>query len=671
MGLLNYYGKFLPALATKLNPLNNLLKKQQQWKWTSECESAFNWAKQALTSAKVLVHYNPDLPIRVAADASAYGIGAVLSHVQQDGSERPVAYASRTLSSSEKNYSQIEKEALALIFAVKKFHQYIYGRHFTLVTDHKPLLTILGPKKGIPPLAAARMQRWSFLLSAYTYNILFKPTTLHGNADGLSRLPVQHHSTSKEEVPEIAEFNISQIALLPVSSAQVAKAIKTDPTLAKVLTYVKQGWPSSLPEEDPMIKPYWNHRSELTVEGECLMLGIRVVIPQKLQNSVLQELHNSHPGMQRMKSLARSHVWWPGLDRDIETMVKACTPCQQVKQAPAVAPLHPWIWPSRPWTRVHVDFAGPVFGSSFLIVVDAHSKWPEVQEMKSTTAAKTIEVLRQMFARYGLPEQLVSDNGPQFIAEEFATFLKQNAVKHIKCAPYHPSSNGLAERFVRTFKEAMRTGDRDNTPLHHRIESFLLTYRATPHATTGVSPCSLFLGRDIRTRLHVLTPSLDSTVADSQAGQKSQHDRRAKEREFHVGQEVMVRNLRPGPNYIPGTIVERQGPLSYLVSVQDGVTWRRHVDHLKELGPQSSGPRPPDSSAEPDIPAEEQDFLPPSLPMDTGATTGSSVTSPSSSAPPVSILPPPMSTPSATTTSRVYPSRSRHPPERYGRYVIH
>ena len=135
---------------------------------------------------------------------------------------------------------------------------------------------------------------------------------------------------------------------------------------------------------------------------------------------VLQELHSTHPGIQRMKSIGRSHVWWPGIDGDIENMVKACTACQQVKQAPAMAPLHPWIWPSRPWQRVHVDFAGPFLGSTYLIAVDAHSKWPEVQEMKSTTAAKTIEVLRHLFARFGLPEQLVSDNGPQFVAEEFA-----------------------------------------------------------------------------------------------------------------------------------------------------------------------------------------------------------------------------------------------------------
>ena len=269
--------------------------------------------------------------------------------------------------------------------------------------------------------------------------------------------------------------------------------------------------------------------------------------------------------------------------------------------------------------------------------MDAHSKWPEVQEMKSTTAAKTIEILRHLFARYGLPEQLVD------------MFMKQNAVKHIKSSPYHPSSNGLAERFVRTFKEAMRAGERDGIPLHHGIENFLLTYRTTPHATTGVSPCSLFLW----TRLHLLTPDLDSTVADSQAGLKSHHDRRAKEREFHIGQEVMVRNLRSGPNYIPGVIVERQGPLSYLVSIQDGVAWHRHVDHLKELGPQPGGEREPDSSAELDTPPEESEFLPhagsTSTPVSNSGPSAGTVETPSSTATSAAI----------TTTSRVYPSRSR------------
>ena len=199
--------------------------------------------------------------------------------------------------------------------------------------------------------------------------------------------------------------------------------------------------------------------------------------------------------------MARSHVWWAGLDKEIEELVRACQSCQAVKDAPPVAPLHPWLWPSKPWERVHADFAVPFKGKMFLLVTDAHSKWPEIVEMSSTTAMKTMEELRRMFAAYGLPEQLVTDNGPQFTAEEFAVFLKRNGIKHIKVALYHPSSSGAVERLVQTFKKAMRASEQSGLTLYQRLLSFLLTYRSTPHATTNLAPCELFLKRMLRTRL--------------------------------------------------------------------------------------------------------------------------------------------------------------------------
>ena len=190
LGLLNHYAKFLPKLASTLHPLHLLLRAGQRWQWSNACEKAFQTAKRRLVEAPVLSHYDPALPIVLAADASAYGVGAVISHRMTDGSERPVAFASRTLSKSEMNYAQIEKEALALVFGIRKFHQFLYGRQFTMVTDHKPLRTILDLKNKIPPLAAARMQHWALTLSAYVYEIEFRPTGEHGNADSLSRLPL-------------------------------------------------------------------------------------------------------------------------------------------------------------------------------------------------------------------------------------------------------------------------------------------------------------------------------------------------------------------------------------------------------------------------------------------------------------------------------------------------
>ena len=158
LGLVNYYAKFMGNLASTLHPLHNLLRADKTWQWSTDCQRAFQRAKESLSQSPVLVHYDPTLPLILAADASSYGVGAVISHRLSDGSEKPVAFASRTLTSSERNYAQGEKEALSLVFGIKKFHQYLYGRKFVLETDHKPLTTILGPQQGIPPLAAARMQ---------------------------------------------------------------------------------------------------------------------------------------------------------------------------------------------------------------------------------------------------------------------------------------------------------------------------------------------------------------------------------------------------------------------------------------------------------------------------------------------------------------------------------
>ena len=581
LGMINYYSKFIPNLATLLNPLNELLRKDVQWKWTDRREQAFKQAKQCLTSPNVLVHYDPTLPIKLAGDASAYGIGAVISHTLRDGSERPIAFASQTLNASERNYAQLEKEALSLIFGVKKFHEYLYGRRFTLLTDHKPLTTILGPKTGVPPLAAARLQRWALLLSAYEYDLEFRPTAQHANADGLSRLPLSIIADAGTATSDSDVFNVGQIEALPVTAMQLRKVTRQDPILSKVVTFTRNGWPSIVPEN---LKPYWTRRNELTVEGDCLMWGIRVVVPAKLQEHVLQELHKEHPGASRMKALARSYLWWPGLDKCLEEKAKSCLSCQEVKNNPPVAPLHPWIWPTQPWKRVHIDFAGPFKSHMFLVVIDAHSKWPEVKMMQSTTSQRTIEVLRELFSSYGLPEQVVSDNGPQFVSAEFETFMRNNGIKHIRCAPYHPSSNGLAERFIQTFKKAMLAGDREGCDLKYRLCQFLLKYRSSPHTTTDVAPCELFLKRSMRTRLDMLKPDLQRMVLDQQAHQKLIHDKHARGREFVVGQNVMVRNLLNGPKWVSGVISERRGPLTYLVEVGPNQYWRHHVDHIRDKG---------------------------------------------------------------------------------------
>jgi hypothetical protein len=182
-----------------------------------------------------------------------------------------------------------------------------------------------------------------------------------------------------------------------------------------------------------------------------------------------------------MKALARSYVWWPGNDSDIEKLVKQCFGCQKNQNMPAIAPLHRWEWPSSPWERLHIDFAGPFLDRMFFVLVDAHSKWPEMVEMKTTTSTKTIEVLGSIFSRNGIPAQIVSDNGSKFSSDEFATFMRRNGIKHFKSAPYHPATNGLVERFIQTFKNRMRAMKDENRDINQKISNSKFSVSVSQH----------------------------------------------------------------------------------------------------------------------------------------------------------------------------------------------
>ena len=371
LGMINYYWKFICNLSTILQPLNQLLQKNQEFKWSSQCEQAFNKAKDSLSSSNVLVHYDPSLPVILENDASQYGIGAVILHRFPNGDERPIAYTSRSLNSSGRNYRRIEKEGLAIIFGVTKYYMYLFGRKFTLRTDHKPLLKIFAPDSATLVLAAARLQRWSLLLSSYHFEIEFKPSAEVASADALSRLPLQckNDASVEEEIFFVAS---QQLNRHPVSAMKIAKETSRNPTLAKALSLTLDGWPLHSCA-DPQLKPYFTRKNELSVEQDCLMWGMRTIIPPALVPPIPRGFLSAHPGMARMKAMARSHVWWPGIDSDIEDTVRECQQCHRIRKAPPASPLLPWSWPTTPWRRLHLDFATHQ-SNHYLFVVDAHSK---------------------------------------------------------------------------------------------------------------------------------------------------------------------------------------------------------------------------------------------------------------------------------------------------------
>lgn len=566
MGLVNYYGRFVPDLATIAYPLMRLLKKQQEFHWDKDCEEAFLTIRDVVASDKVLVPYSDSLPVVLATDASPYGVSAVLSHVFPNGDERPITFASRTLSSIEQRYSQIDKEALSIMFGVKRFFEFLYGRRFTLVTDHKPLVSIFAPDKSIPALAAARMQHYALYLQGFQCDIKYRNTELHGNADALSRLPC----TSEEcvQLDEAELFQLEQVQRLPMTYREISAATKQDTELQEISQYLKTGayqgknwkWGGS---------PW-----EFTLQENCILRGHRVVVPKACRQRVLQELHRGHFGTSRMKALSRGVVWWLGLDKDIEHIVKNCTECLLHKNMRVTSPVLQREQPERPWQRVHIDYAGPTNGEYILLCIDAFSKWPGTFCTHSTSTNRTIELLSEAFSRFGFPETLVSDNGPQFKSKEFEDFLQGNGIKHKVTAPFHPATNVQADRYVQTIKKDLQKMGGAGT-VKSKLQELLMQYRKMPTATTGKSPAALFLGREIRTLVDLLKPT---TEAPQRSFTQQKYDK---------GQKVLVRQYGKGKEWAAGEIVKCLGPGHHLIRVK-GALWKRHINQMHPLSDQAN-----------------------------------------------------------------------------------
>lgn len=608
LGMVNYYRCFVPNTSSVLTPLHSLLKKGVNWTWGDEQQGAFERIKSELASERVLAHYHPDLPTVVTADAGPAGLGAVLAQRQPDGTERVVAYASRSLNKAETNYAQIQKEAASIVFALKKFHHYLYGRTvpFTLRTDHKPLLSIFGKKRGIPEMAANRLQRYALFLSAYNFNIEYVKSE-DNVADFLSRsvsVSYADNSSNSDSENSLLYINFIHDSILkPITVKDVRENTKKDEILKKVKLYIIKGWPKKICNEK--LTPYFKNRLELSVENDCIMRGHKIVIPSVFREQLLNELHSSHFGVVRTKTEARARMWWPNIDKHIEQKIGACSICNSLRSAPARAPLAPWPYPAGPWERVHLDMF-TIEGRQFLVAVDAHSKWVECFYMTTTDSGAVINKLCEIFSRFGLVKTLVTDNATNFCSQQFKEFCAANGIQHLTIAPYHPASNGQAENSVKTIKKGVKiilTESKSQSVLMRKLNKFLFDYRNSTHCTTGFSPAQLLLGRPLRCRLDLLRVR-DSSQVDTvnKKCSSTSHTSTAKENvnikqtlqcknyggrrnlHFEKGDKVLIKHFyKNGTKHVwkLGVINEKIGHRMYEVFVPDmNCKIRKHVDHL-------------------------------------------------------------------------------------------
>ncbi|KAF0708423.1 Reverse transcriptase domain-containing protein [Aphis craccivora] len=496
----------------------------------------------------VLVHFNSNYPIILSTDASNEGIAGCLSHIMPDGSERPISFISRIFVPAENNYFVTDKEALAIYWSVRKLFQYLQNQKFTIRTDHKLLIGILGENKNIPTMASARFQRWAVFLAGFQYTLEYIKGNDNCTSDLLSRLPIKgKYVVSVDSEPQSTYMAFIESEYFPLNHNTIKLQSNRDKVISKVYYYVTHGWPKSISDD---LKPYKDRHTDLSVEQGCLMLGYRVVIPSKSRKQILDELHSTHLGIVKMKAVARLYVWWPKIDTHIENVVKSCKYCMQLRQNPKKSELIPWSRPSGVWQRIHIDFFGPYHNSYFLVVLDAFSKWLEVKEMRKITTDNTIVELL-----------------------------------HLRTAPGHSATNGAAENAVKTTKHALSAALADNknknVPKSVILNKFLLGYRNAPHSTTGESPSVLMLGRKLRCRLDLLYKSDEEVVREKQDKSIKNYNGR-QNKVFKEGDEVMIKFYKQGgkESWLKAIVKKVLGTKRYECESSDGKTFIRHVDQI-------------------------------------------------------------------------------------------
>ena len=586
LGLSSYYARFIHDYATVTEPLRALTRKNTAFEWSPAAQKAFDHVKHEIAHATALHLFDPELPTIVETDASAYGLGAVLLQVK-DGQEFPVAFASKTLCDAERNYSVGEKEALACVWACEKWFTYVWGRRFTLRTDHQSLCTLLATRGT--NRQSMRIARWSARLMRFNFAVEYCRGSQNYTADALSRLPVREQVPVQDCDEEIVIQSVNALfASSVISKADLQRATAEDSTLTTIMTYVASGWPSknAIPAS---VQPFYKLRDELSVVDGCLMRGERCVIPAQLHNKLISAAHAAHQGIVRTKQRLRELFWWPAMDKAVEEAIATCDLCQTSDKVGKTrnTPLQPVPLPPGPWKKLGIDITGPFESTReckyAIVLIDYYSKWVELAFVPEVTSRSVITFLSQVFAREGLPSEIVSDNGTQFVSAEFEAFLANLQIRHLKSSLYYPRANGEVERWNRVLKQTLQIAKNERKPWKDAAIELLMAYRATPHQTTGKSPAELLHGRKMVTPVNIRdVPEAAPDDADVRARVTIQQEKARKYTDskrsaavpkFCVGDTVRYKTVRKGgPKFsAPHRIVANKGPYTY--QLDDGRTW--------------------------------------------------------------------------------------------------
>ena len=603
LGMANYCSRFIAAYATLTQPLRELTQNNMPWEWSQRQDHALQQLKTALVQAPVTAYFDPSRNTEVSVDASPVGLGAILAQTDPiTGDKHVVAYASRSLTPVEQRYSQTEREALAVVWGCEYFHLYIYGKPVTVITDHKPLLAIYNNPRSKPP---ARIERWTLRLQPYQVTVVYEQG--EGNpADYMSRHP-EKSTLSSSRQQRVAEEFVDYITHAAKPNAlkleDIAQATMKDPTLLAVIDAVRtSNWfePSKrLDINQNTYKALERVKEELTIcsSSSVILRGRRIIVPEVLQQTVIDLAHEGHQGITKTKSLLREKVWFPGINDAVEKKVKSCLACQVTTPETKCEPLNMSPLPEGPWQQISADFKDLSGGGYLLVLYDDYSRYPIVEVIPSVSAPVVIPRLHKVFAEFGVPAKVRTDNGPPFNGREFQSFAKNMGFDHRKITPKWPRANGEAERFMRTVKKTIKAANMEQRPWKEELHEMLRNYRATPHSSTGKPPATVLFNRPMRVKI----PDVPSSEEDpasirhrdmlAKEKMKSYADRKAyvKPSNLTTGDKVLVRRDPSGINSRtpyqpePYVITHRKGTM--VTAEGGGKNITRNSSFFKKLEP--------------------------------------------------------------------------------------
>jgi len=646
LGMITYLSAYIPRLSDHTHHLRQLLQKDAEFQWHNEQQVAFDNLKQLITNASALQYFDPTKPSVVQVDASLNALGAAL--IQDD---KVIAYAAKSLTETETRYANNERELLACVFGAERFHTYLYGAPFVIESDHQPLEMIT--KKSLAA-APARLQRMLLRLQRYDYSIKYRPGKEMILADGLSRLPT---SIESPQIP----LNI-QVCFVQFSGQkleEIKEATKQDNTLHQLMKYIFQGFPPRQRDLHKDIKPYWSFRDELSLENGMILKGEQIIIPAKLQKDYLEAIHSGHQGIIRCQGRARSSVYWPGINKDIEELVTTCQKCQEYQASQTKEALMPIDYPPIPWHTIGTD----LFMHNnqwYLIIADYHSKYPVVEKLSSLSSKNVTEITNKVFCMMGYPHTIISDNGPQFIGHEYKEMTNENGIIHQTSSPHHPKSHGFIERMIRTVKCIFNKTNKQ--------QPSLLIYRTTPIGPKLPSPAEILFGRKIQCNLpvHVKSNTTEEQRIQQEASRsygENRYNLHSKPLdELEVDDKIYYQDVAKR-TWAPGTIVGKgPEPRSYTIRCKDSGRFLARNRVLLRPRAEENQMQPcqwsqPVQDLDPPVPSQMS--TPPTVTPMVPATTSPSAPTESSPTPN-----PPVTTPSKDNAYRTRSGRVSRPPQR-------